>query len=76
MAESTSKQNLVGPIAFILAINLAMIIVGSKYDDMDLWKGQVKVFYQNIFQWFAILHMYMNFGFLNNFTFSGILLTK
>ena len=45
MAESTSKRNLVAPIAFILAINPAMIIVGAKYDDPDLCKGQVKVFY-------------------------------
>ena len=50
MAESTSKRNIMGPIAFILAINLAMIIVGAKYDDPDLCKGQVKVFQQNIFQ--------------------------
>ena len=49
MAESTSKRNIMGPIAFILAINLAMIIVGAKYDDPDLCKGQVIVFYQNAF---------------------------
>ena len=46
MAESTSKRNIMGPIAFILAINLAMIIVGAKYDDPDLCKGQVKLIYQ------------------------------
>ena len=44
MTESDSKRNLVGPMAFILAINLAMIIVGAKYDDPDLCKGQVKDF--------------------------------
>ena len=38
------KRNLVGPLVFILAINLTMIIVGAKYDDPDLCKGQVKVF--------------------------------
>ena len=42
MSESDSNRNLVGPLAFILAINLAMIIVGAKYDDPDLCKGQVK----------------------------------
>ena len=42
MAETTSKRNIVGPIGFILAINLAMII--AKYDDPDLCKGQVKAF--------------------------------
>ena len=46
MSESDSNRNLVGPMAFILAINLAMIIVGAKYDDPDLCKGQVKLIYQ------------------------------
>ena len=50
MAESTSKRNIMGPIAFILAINLAMIIVGAKCNDPDLCKGQVKAFQQNIVQ--------------------------
>ena len=43
MSESDSKRNILGPMAFILAINLAMIIVGAKYDDPDLCKGQVKL---------------------------------
>ena len=43
MSESDPKRNIVGPMAFILAINLVMIIVGAKYDDPDLCKGQVKL---------------------------------
>ena len=43
MAESDSKR-IVGPMAFILVINIAMVTVGAKYDDPDLCKGQVKDF--------------------------------